>query len=77
MFRWLGLDDSSFQALATHCPGLQHLCIGYQGAEESIYHPEEYYCTAITDDALVNLAQKCHQLRQALSVLVTEQIILF
>ena len=60
------MDDSSFQALATHCPGLQHLCNGYQGAEESINHPEEYYCTAITDAALVDLAQKCHQqLRQA------------
>ena len=76
MFRLLGLDDSSFQALATHCPGLQHLCIGHQGAEESIYHPEGYYCTAMTDAALVDLAQRCHQLRQALSVLMTPYIIL-
>ncbi|KAL3147012.1 hypothetical protein ABBQ38_014978 [Trebouxia sp. C0009 RCD-2024] len=61
--RLLGLDDASFQALATHCPGLQHLCIGHQGAEESIYHPEDYYCRAITDAALIELAQKCHQLK--------------
>lgn len=60
--RLLGLDDAAFQALGTHCPGLQHLCIGHQGAEESIYQPEDYYCRAITDAAIIDLAQKCHQL---------------
>lgn len=61
-YRLLGLDDAAFQALGTHCPGLQHLCIGHQGAEESIYQPEDYYCRAITDAAIIDLAQKCHQL---------------
>lgn len=72
MFRLLGLDDSSFQALATHCSGLQHLCIGCQGGEESVYHPEDYYCAAITDDALVDVAQNCRQLRQAPFILVPD-----
>ena len=63
MFRLLGVDDASLQALATHCPGLQHLCIGHQGAEESIYHTDDYYCKAITDAALIDLAQKCHELK--------------
>lgn len=61
--RLLGIDDSSFQTLATHCPNLQHLCIGFQGCEESIYHPDDYYCSVLSDAALTEVARNCHQLR--------------
>ena len=61
--RLLGMDDSSFQALAAQCPGLQHLCIGFEGSDESIYHPDDYYCSVISDAALIEIAHNCHQLK--------------
>jgi len=57
------MDDSSFQALAAQCPGLQHLCIGFEGSDESIYHPDDYYCSVISDTALIEIAHNCHQLK--------------
>ncbi len=61
--RLLGIDDSSFQALAAQCPGLQHLCIGFEGSDESIYHLDDYYCSVISDAALIEIAHNCHQLK--------------
>ena len=57
------MDDSSFQALGLQCPGLQHLSIGYEGSDESIYRPDDYYCSVITDAALVEIANNCQQLK--------------
>lgn len=71
--RLLGMDDSSFQALAAQCPGLQHLCIGFEGSDESIYHPDHYYCSVISDAALTEIAHNCHQLK-SLELLRCNQI---
>ncbi len=64
------MDDSSFQALAAQCPGLQHLCIGFEGSDESIFHPDDYYCSVISDAALTEIAHNCHQLKYAHSIIL-------
>ena len=61
----MGLDDSTFMSLGTQCPNLQHLCVGLEGEQESIYSQEDYYCNFLTDQGLISLVRSCLHLKYA------------
>lgn len=61
----MGLDDSTFMSLGTQCTNLQHLCVGLESEQESIYSQEDYYCNFLTDEGLISLVRNCPKLRYA------------
>lgn len=61
--RLMGIDDSTFMSLGTQCANLQHLCVGVDTEEESIYSQEDYYCNFLTDQGLTSLVCTCTQLK--------------
>ena len=59
----MGIDDGTFMSLGTQCANLQHLCVGVDTEEESIYSQEDYYSNFLTDQGLTSLVRSCTQLK--------------